>query len=135
MLEFALIGARERDRRMPEEKEIAEMMDDKDRIKELERQLEEATHAFVGLELMEQLAESLGVEYKRLRRIVLDVRYDDVAVAYIEMLGSRRVFKLDLRMNAIEVVTLSEEKHEEQLKYDKRIEDDQEWRAGREQDA
>lgn len=52
-------------------------------------------HVLLGKVLLEPLCAALGIEFSHVRRIVLDVSFDAVVIAYIEQFGDERLLKID----------------------------------------
>ena len=54
-------------------------------------------------EFMKLLCPALGIEYKRLRRIVLDMSYDSIITAYVELIGDSRLLELSQSLEGVEI--------------------------------
>ena len=54
-------------------------------------------------EFLEKLCTALNVDFNTVRRIVLDIRYDDVPVAYIEQLGTEKLLEINMQSDGIEI--------------------------------
>lgn len=53
----------------------------------------------LGRDLLPKICEALGVEQGRVRRVVLDVRFDAPVKAYVEMFASGKVVSIDWQFN------------------------------------
>lgn len=57
--------------------------------------------AIVGISLLDKVASALLIDPGLVRRIVLDLPYDDVAVAYVELLMDQKVLEIEWDMSGI----------------------------------
>lgn len=48
----------------------------------------------INAEVLCKIADALGIEKEHLRRIVIDLPYNDVPVIYTEQLGDRRLLEI-----------------------------------------
>lgn len=49
----------------------------------------------LGAKLMQVLGPALGLDHQNIRRIVLDIVYDDTIKVYIENIGDERLLSID----------------------------------------
>jgi len=59
------------------------------------------THAIVGISLLDKVASALLIDPGLVRRIVLDLPYDDVAVAYVELLMDQKMLEIEWDMSGV----------------------------------
>ena len=65
-----------------------------------------AKHFMTGGGLIDALAPALGVDATRVRRIVLDATYDDLTIAYVELVGTVDLLDVQWGKTEIEVRVL-----------------------------
>jgi len=67
-----------------------------------------ANMAILGSGLIERIAEAQGIDAARIRRIVVDARFDDVAIVYVELIGTEKLLGVDWGAAGVEVRVLGE---------------------------
>lgn len=67
--------------------------------------------AILGRDLLMMLAKALNIEETKVRRIVLDVRFDAAVVAYIEQFGTRKLIDINWSGNLQDTKIKFEDDH------------------------
>ena len=52
-------------------------------------------HFIAGIDVLKQLAPVLGFDMNTIKRVVIDLQFDDVARIYVELLGDIRLIEFD----------------------------------------
>jgi len=63
-----------------------------------------------GVSLIEAIAKAQGMDASHIRRIVVDVKFNDVARVYVELAGSRELLEVNWADTDIEVKVLDRDK-------------------------
>ena len=56
-----------------------------------------------GNKLLEQLCNKIDIDPKTVRRVVLDVPYNNVITVYIEKLGTSKLLEIDMQSDGIKI--------------------------------
>ena len=62
-----------------------------------------ATNAISGKQLLEQICNKIDVDFKTVRRVVLDIPYDNVITVYVEKLGTTKLLDIDMQSDGIKI--------------------------------
>ena len=59
--------------------------------------------AQTGSDFLNIICDALDINKETVRRVVLDIPYNDVVVAYIEQLASSKILEINMQSDGIEI--------------------------------
>jgi len=62
-----------------------------------------ATNAISGNKLLEQVCNKIDVDVNTVRRVVLDIPYNNVVTVYVEKLGTTKLLDIDMQSDGIKI--------------------------------
>jgi len=63
-----------------------------------------------GTELLELVCKAIDVDFQTVRRVVLDIPYDNYVIVYIERLGTTKLLEINMESDGIKLSEISEVK-------------------------